>query len=141
MKLFVVGFAFLRQQSRVVLIRKNRPAWQADKLNGVGGHVEDAEPRENAMEREFREETGVTIPSGRWRFFGEMHGQGWLCYCAAVDLTVEEYALVGTMTDERIETHDALALPEEVLPNLRWLIPMALSPEHNTYARVAYRGP
>jgi hypothetical protein len=36
---YVVGFAF-DTDGRVALIRKNRPEWQAGRLNGIGGHVE-----------------------------------------------------------------------------------------------------
>lgn len=66
---YVLGFAFLG--NRVLLIRKTKPAWQAGKLNGVGGKVEpfDAD-LEAAMIREFREETGITTQVGQWHEFG-----------------------------------------------------------------------
>ena len=34
---YACGFLFSQDRTRVVLIRKRRPAWQAGKLNGVGG--------------------------------------------------------------------------------------------------------
>jgi hypothetical protein len=51
------GFAFSPDHSRVVLIAKNRPARQAGRLNGVGGHVKPGETPAAAMAREFREES------------------------------------------------------------------------------------
>ena len=35
---YVCGFLFSRDRARVLLIRKRRPAWQAGKLNGLGGN-------------------------------------------------------------------------------------------------------
>lgn len=58
MKTYVLGFCFNAALNKVVLIRKNRPQWQAGKLNGVGGHVEPWELPLGAMVREFREESG-----------------------------------------------------------------------------------
>lgn len=56
MKKYVLGFLFSRDFTRVVLIKKNRPSWQADKLNGIGGKVEDSDTSSlAAMIREFRE--------------------------------------------------------------------------------------
>ena len=47
----------------VVLTHKNRPAWQAGKLNGVGGKIELLESPVAAMVREF--ELGLaTLASG-----------------------------------------------------------------------------
>ena len=40
MERMVVGFAFTEDRRSVILIRKNRPEWQAGRLNGVGGHIE-----------------------------------------------------------------------------------------------------
>lgn len=60
----VVGFVFRGKE--VVLILKNRPDWQAGRLNGVGGRVEAGESPKEAMVREFKEETGLYIPLGFW---------------------------------------------------------------------------
>ena len=35
---YACGFLFSDDRRHVVLIRKRRPAWQAGKLNGVGGN-------------------------------------------------------------------------------------------------------
>jgi len=67
---YVAGFCFSTDSKYVALIRKNRPKWQAGKLNGIGGHVEltDTNPRET-MVREFKEETGLAIPYNKWENF------------------------------------------------------------------------
>ena len=66
MKHYVIGFAFSEDLSEVVLISKNRPAWQAGLYNGVGGHIEPGEYCIEAMIREFQEETSVSTDARDW---------------------------------------------------------------------------
>jgi len=51
---YVVGFRFCGEQ--VLLLRKQRPAWQNGKLNGVGGKIERGETPMLAMACEWIEE-------------------------------------------------------------------------------------
>ena len=44
----------------ILMIRKNRPDWQAGKLNFPGGHIEEGEQPDYAACRELYEETGLT---------------------------------------------------------------------------------
>ena len=62
---YVVGFLFSEDRRQVILINKMHPEWQAGLLNGVGGKVEQGETPEEAMEREFLEETGM--PAVGWQ--------------------------------------------------------------------------
>lgn len=124
---YVVGFYFV-EQGNVVLIRKNKPEWQAGKLNGVGGLVEPNEAPVDAIVREFREEAGKQTRSDDWRFFAVLK-------CAECDIHFYcahgLFTGVKTATDERIEfiNVDELAERNDILPNLRWLIPLALNGE------------
>lgn len=54
---FVVGFVFSKNPERILLVLKNRPAWQSGKFNGIGGKIENFETPLEAMNREFVEET------------------------------------------------------------------------------------
>src|SRR5437588_12445111 len=73
---YCLGFAFDNAGQNVVLIRKKKPEWQAGKLNGVGGKIEELETVYEAMSREFQEETGIiTIPRD-WRAYLYMYGPG-----------------------------------------------------------------
>ncbi len=118
------GFAFDVHQN-VALIRKKRPAWQAGKLNGVGGHVEDGENAHQAMIREFKEEAGLYVPM--WHPLAILSVEDW---------TVEFFFAEGvrlrnarSMTDEEVVIIPAACLPPDVIHNLRWLIPLALDTE------------
>jgi 8-oxo-dGTP diphosphatase len=129
---YVCGLLFSESRDCVVLIRKNRPAWQAGKLNGVGGKVEPGENPRQAIEREFREEAGVSIST--WSYFARLSGvdfQVWF-YTASSD---DAYR-AKEQTDERIEHQppwniNALFAQGETVENLPWLVPLAL--EHLRY--------
>lgn len=127
-KRFCVGFLFSLQQNSVVLIRKERPEWQMGKLNGVGGKIEGNETPFDAMSREFHEETGVLIAPEDWLLFLILHDdtEEWevsFFFCAYSDRVRE----VSTQTDEKVEVIDLSTLSRhDTIPNLQWLIPMAL---------------
>lgn len=72
MKHYVVGLAFNAAADQLVVIRKNRPNWQAGKLNGPGGLIEPGETPLQAIQREFREETGVDISASSWTHFATL---------------------------------------------------------------------
>lgn len=117
MNKYVVGYLF-NKKDEVCLIEKNRPDWQKGRMNGVGGHIEDDETPEQAMIREFKEEAGATV---KWREFCFLHGPTYELYC----FTSRDDVKVDTMTDEVISWYHIDKLPEKILPNLKWMIPMA----------------
>lgn len=123
MNYYVLGFAFGKDDD-LLLIRKSKPEWQAGRLNGVGGKIEAGEVPGVAMRREFYEETGVFIPSSSWRSFGLMTGIDW-----SVELFVTRSEQIYTakfVTDEMPELiFDWHRLPDDVLRNLHWLVPLA----------------
>ena len=119
---YVVGFMFDPTLSKVVLIRKLRPKFQHDLLNGVGGKVEDGEAADTAMSREFFEETGVQTTS--WTEFLHL-------VTPDADLTffraIGNVHAVTTTTDEEVKVYDVLDVMDrcDTLPNIRWIIQMA----------------
>ncbi len=130
---YVCGFLFTPDRTRVLLIRKNRPAWQAGKLNGVGGKIDPGESPATAMRREFREEAGVDLPESRWQHVLTLSGQddagsgrGWAGHFFRAFGDVDG---ARPMTDEALEVHAIGALPGDVIPNLRWMIPMLCDDE------------
>lgn len=75
---YVLGFMFNEAKTHVLLVKKNRPAWQAGLLNGIGSKIEPGEQPLEAMEREFQEETGYIrrsygehyVDDNPWLFVG-----------------------------------------------------------------------
>lgn len=65
----VVGFIFNKEMSKVLLIEREKPAWQAGKLNGIGGHLEKGETIHQCMVRECKEETGLETTVTDWIHF------------------------------------------------------------------------
>ena len=120
---YVVGFMFSPAEESVLLIRKTHPDWQAGKLNGVGGRIEDGESALDAMRREFAEETGIYHL--RWIQFCVLgDARNWQVHCFAA---FGDVFSATTTTDEAIEIISVREFPSDTIPDLRWLIPMALS--------------
>lgn len=133
---WVVGFLMDDAAEQVVLIRKNRPEWQAGKLNGVGGKVEPNELPINAMEREFLEETGRQI--ARWHRYASLRWEEGIVHFFRAFAPMRVLETCRTTTDETIERHriHTLIQPgpgrDNVTPNLLWLVPLAAH-RHDTY--------
>jgi 8-oxo-dGTP diphosphatase len=124
MTTYCLGFAFYRERRKVVLISKTKPAWQRGKLNGVGGKIEAGETCNVAMAREFKEETGCETFCTDWVKFTEMRFPDVVVYCFACRLP--SHKEVRSTTEEEVLVWDLDDLPERIIPNLAWLVPMAL---------------
>ncbi len=127
---YVVGFLFSEDRGSVALIKKNRPAWQKGRLNGIGGHVETSDASNAAaISREFLEETGVAIPASKWKQFSAISSPDaevtfFKCFSQAIEDVASE-------TDEPVAIYEVSELLQgnyyaRAIPNLAWLIPMAL---------------
>lgn len=95
----------------VLLIRKNRPQWQAGKMNGVGGKVEPGETPQGAAPRELFEETGLAMVKELTEFCtfrmtdDAQERQCWCkiwCYCATVEFTLLHHVARPAPTDETL---------------------------------------
>lgn len=130
---YVLGFYFSRGCTAVVLINKLKPEFQAGKLNGVGGRIEQNETPIDAMVREFYEETGKKVDARAWTQFARLEFRDATVYCfhsigSAVGI---RFGRGNSPTPEIVESCFVDELPSHVMPNLRWLIPMAISGETN----------
>lgn len=128
---YVLGFMFDPSMTRVVLIRKNRPTWQAGKLNGIGGKIEPEETPSQAMVREFREETGLQTVLQDWAHTGLVTGEDYTVHCfKAVSERLED---VQSMTDEQVQIFDLdspiRGLYQTAQTNLLTLLGHALDPQ------------
>lgn len=122
---YVVGFLF-SSYSHVALIRKNRPQWQAGKLNGIGGKIEANESALDAMVREFEEETGAHVSAENWQLLGKYIGNNSLVFAFAAYM--QDDIALATKTDEEVGWESIADLDwKECAHNLQFMIPFALS--------------
>jgi 8-oxo-dGTP pyrophosphatase MutT (NUDIX family) len=143
---YVVGLLFNRTKDRIYLIRKRRPSWQAGKLNGFGGHIEpsDASPLD-AMDRETHEETGLQPGHTNWHPTVTLIGvspkaEDEYCIHFFAGFLFSNFIEPESRTDEKIEAHSVVHVVtrEDLLQNLRWLIPLSLDPATKGDTRIVY---
>ena len=132
---YTVVFVFTEDKSRVLLIRKTRPKWQAGLLNGIGGKIEPRESPEECARREVKEEAGIDLPN--LQLFCRLHDTAeyvFEVYFYRAFVPYELWNNVQTLTDESVIAFPVAAVYEgrHIIPNLRWLIPMALGMDEET---------
>jgi 8-oxo-dGTP diphosphatase len=125
MIMYVCGFIITSDFEKVTLIKKIKPDWEKDKLNGICGKVEKKEYPLQAMMRETKEETGIDTNQFDWLCggLGMEEGYDWRCFffCCIND------TIPKTMEAEEVAQYnisDIDTLP--VIPNLKQLIPKAV---------------
>jgi len=138
MKKYVAGFMFSPDKTEVLLIEKLSPAWQKGFLNAIGGLVEEGEASAEAMAREFEEETGVKTAAAKWLHFATIEIKG--------DYSVDFYKICSrkisaarTVEREKVVRCAVDNLPSNIVPNLAWLIPLALDEKISFELPVLFR--
>ncbi|PIZ31167.1 MAG: hypothetical protein COY40_02795, partial [Alphaproteobacteria bacterium CG_4_10_14_0_8_um_filter_53_9] len=134
MKTYVLGFAFSPDKQTVLLIKKNRPTWQAGKLNGVGGKIEEGETPAQAMVREFEEGTGIKSTEADWQPYAHLgsikdDANPWSMHVFCT-FTLPLHT-AQSQTDEEV-----MQVPVNLeklgligITNLPWLIGLAIDPD------------
>jgi 8-oxo-dGTP diphosphatase len=123
---YVLGFCMEEKTGEVLLMERRKKDWQENKVNGVGGRIEVGESPDQAMIREFTEETGVDSSNFSWRRFCHLSDErGWIVHC---------FVGVGDISNASDITNEGILLkvspnniPNNVVDNLKWLIPMAFA--------------
>jgi 8-oxo-dGTP pyrophosphatase MutT (NUDIX family) len=126
MKEYCLGFLFDNDLSKIVLIRKLKPIWQYNLLNGVGGSIERGETPIVAMDREFREETTYAGEDIDWKYFALLNGGEFKVSCFAaksdnVDLKARTAEAIEVCDIDKLEY-----LRKQMIENLPWLINLAV---------------
>lgn len=126
---YVIGFLFSPSLDRVILIRKKRPEWQAEKWNAPGGKVETGESFIEAVAREFHEETGLLFPLTEWHHFATTHPNKNSIIQTFYTVS-ESYNDVDTLTDEAVRcwpVAEVMRMPwGAFIPEIPWLVQMGL---------------
>ena len=133
---FVLGFAFNKDFREVLLILKNKPEWQKGLYNGIGGKIEDFESPEEAMVREFREESNIDTKVENWKRVCQMGDYTtWGCevFTTVLDninnyknLTEEKCLVCVIRNCDDIKNINKINLPSNCIENLKWLIPLCI---------------
>jgi 8-oxo-dGTP diphosphatase len=119
---FVLALLYTMDERQVVLMRRTRPAWQAGRVNALGGGIIDGETPASAARREVREECGVDV--AEWTDVLVWEDAE---YRMHVMRAMSEHAgEARTMEDQEVFLADVNVLPANVIDNLRWLVPLAL---------------
>jgi len=132
MKLYTVGFLFNNERNEVLLIQKKRPDWQKGYLNGIGGHIEEDESPLECMTREFYEEADIKIFN--WEELAIITDEEtWKVHFYRTFVADDIFNSYESKTDEEVigcifrkDEYDGILLPNNVIKNLNWLIPMAI---------------
>ena len=146
---YVLGFVFDADYRNILLMRKKWPPWQEGMINGLGGKIEEGETPRQAMEREIREETcGKLVecsssvgPFGKlvvwnskkpvaevWLFHGQIASE----FPLELDHVETPEGSLVVMRMEMFTRHlfdDQTGL---LVPNLRYLVPMAYTRARST---------
>lgn len=121
---YVAGLLFDEERSHVALIfKKKGPPNIVGKWNAIGGKIEGDEDASDAMFREFKEETGVEVNS--WHRFMTLKSYSWevVFFCA---YDTRKLRSVRSVESEPVNVWHLDFLPKTIVPNMTWIIPMAL---------------
>jgi 8-oxo-dGTP pyrophosphatase MutT (NUDIX family) len=132
MKEYVLVFAVpISKNNKVLLVLKNRPAWQAGFFNLVGGKIEEKETPLEAGIRELKEESGLSIVEQNGekqiKLIGKICGEWGTTFCTKAVVGFEDIKPREKETEKVmwVET-DKILNSTQLLPNLRVIIPFML---------------
>lgn len=130
-KKYVAGFIFDLAAQRVLLIKKNKPVWQAGLYNGIGGSIELNESPLDAIIREVKEEVNLSIKT--WKNFCELKGEGFSVeFFYTFTNKIPEFK---NNTSEIASIFQVKLIPENIVNNIGWLINMALRHEQENASK------
>lgn len=132
---YCLGFIFNEDETKVLMLKKNKPDWQLGMLNGIGGKRELFDgSMEGSMVRECTEETKIITTEEDWYFIGNMYSNKWMVNCFKSKQPTEKLeALDGMVVDEgtlMLVDVNSIISNKQMLPSCKYLIPLALQKDH-----------
>jgi 8-oxo-dGTP diphosphatase len=134
---YVLALLFTADRARVVLMHKTRPAWQAGRVNALGGKLLPDESPADAARREVLEEAGVDVHG--WEEFLVWDDPVYRMHAVRAFDTAAEGA--RTAEDQEVFLAPVDVLPANLIDNLRWLVPLALDRDVAVPVRVRSAAP
>jgi 8-oxo-dGTP diphosphatase len=136
MEKMVAGFLFSYDKKYVMLVQKKKPEWQKGKFNAIGGHVNDRETPEKAMQRTFEKEAGIETLLINWEHDVTLTSNSWHVdfYHTFSDAPFEgkRHSALLLHSESRkesiylCEVNEVVTLSDMIVSNLQWLIPICL---------------
>lgn len=124
---YTVAFVFNQDLSKILLLNPTSPEWQVGKLNGLGGKFESDESVFECAKREVYEESGLETSLEDWVYIAKEFWPDlgdnihFLAYVHNQPETNFESSVEGELEWVLVNN-----LPERVISNLKWQIPLAV---------------
>ena len=119
-----LAFIFNHDLSRVLLMQKRKPKHHAGMLNGIGGKCELNESHLSCVAREVAEESGISIESNLFQKVANMEWNEW--YVTVWASVYDNEELPNTFPEQGLGWYEVNELPENVVSNLNWLVPLSI---------------
>lgn len=131
MDTYTAGIAY--NETGLLLVLKDRPAWQSGNWNAIGGRVEYGEFPIDAMVREFHEETSIRIERDSWKCGVVLNGDTWHVHFFATRLPSDFRKVTSLPSRNDVgETLSWILWPSfwggglKKIWNLNWIVPLCI---------------
>lgn len=124
---YTIGILFSWDLKEVLLILKDHPDWQRGLYNVPGGKIEGGEGWKNCIARQFKKECAINSNPENWDFIGSILGKEYIVRIFTMVHNPELQGEAKSMTNEEVKWFNLQWLPDNILCNLKWIIPYALN--------------
>ena len=126
---YTLGFCFSKDLRQVLLINRHKHQFHSNKANGLGGKIIIGESPAEGILREVKEESGITTKETDWKFIGIINGATWKVWVFSAKVDPPES--FPEIHEGTVAWHDCQTLPDNIVPNLAWMIPFAIDKWHD----------
>jgi 8-oxo-dGTP diphosphatase len=121
---YTLGFCFSKDLKQILLINRQQHEFHSYKSNGLGGKIIIGESPTDCIIREVKEEAGIQTNESDWKFIGIINGATWKVWVFSAKIELIES--FPTTHEGTLHWFDCKTLPDNIVPNLSWMIPFAI---------------